>query len=179
MSSTKTILRDAAIVVAGSAVIALGVNEIRSDGIPIVQGEAHEILVPCPAEKLGPTEPVEVTDARVTQDGTLIIDAREAELYAEWHVEGAVNVFYDLLEETPEYRETIKRLLHTHRTAQRVVVYGDDEPDMKTQDGKPGDEAGTGFRLAGALSAQGMRNVLYVLGGASAMMKAHRPGGAP
>jgi hypothetical protein len=50
-----------------------------------------------------------------------------------------------------------------------VVVYGDDEPGRTTSDGRPGDEAGTGFLLAGALSGQGFKNVFYVVGGETAL----------
>lgn len=193
-ASLKTVVRDAVIVGVAASLVGIAVNAIRADGIPLVAKEDHPILGPCPAEKLGPSNPVEAGDPLIREEGTLLIDARDADAFSDWHVDAAVNVYYDILQESPEYRDTIRQLLKDHRTAKRVVVYGDDEAGMGVtstgeqcdpaeagvKDCKPGDSAGTGFLLAGALSGQGMRNVFYVLGGVETMKQAAGvEGGAP
>jgi hypothetical protein len=172
-----TLLRDATLVVAACAAVAVGVNLARPDGLALVAAEPHRVVVPCPGDKLGPASPMQPSDPLLSAAGTLLVDARDGAEYAQWHVDGAVSLTYDLLEETPEYRSTIADLLVTHADARRVVVYGDDQPGLETTDGRPGDAGGTGFLLAGALSRQGMRNVSYVLGGAAALRAAL--GGGP
>lgn len=174
-SRPLTLLRDATLVVAACSAVAIGVNLARPDGLALVASEPHRVVVPCPGDKLGPASPRQPSDPLLTAAGTLVVDARDAAEYAQWHLQGAINLTYDLLEETPEYRATIADLLVTHADARRVIVYGDDQPGLETPDGRPGDAGGTGFLLAGALSRQGMRNVSYVLGGAEAL-KAARGG---
>jgi rhodanese-related sulfurtransferase len=177
-AGTRSMLRDAVVVAVGATALALLVNALRPDGLALVASAPHAVIVPCPAEAVGPATPIEANDPRVTAADTLVVDAREATDFATWHPPGAVHVYYDLLAESPEYHDAIAELLRTHREARLVVVFGDDQLGYTTQDGVPGDEAGTGFRLAGALSAQGLKNVHYVLGGADALRAALAPEGS-
>ena len=174
-SGTRSMLRDAAAVVVVAVVIAVAFNALRGDGLPLVAQAPHAVLVPCPAEAAGSAAPIPPDDPLVRAADTVVVDAREADAYAAWHLPGAVHVYYDLLADTPEYKDAIADLLRTHRDAHLVVVYGDDQPGYTTAAGQPGDEAGTGFRLAAALSAQGLRNVRYVIGGADALRAALAP----
>jgi|GEM_PF-2737510 len=183
-AGTRSMLRDATLVVVSATVVALVTNAVRSDGLELVADAPHAVVVPCPAEVAGPATPIEADDPRIRDAATVVVDAREAEEYERWHAPAAIHLYYDLLAESPEYHDAIAELLQNHRSARLVVVYGDDEAGMTTTDGHPGDEAGTGFRLAGALSAQGLKNVHYVLGGATALhevLDAEPPaeGGAP
>ena len=176
----KTVVRDAALVALASSAVALGANALRSDSLELVASRPHVVLVPCPTDVLGPAEPIAAADPRLRAPGTLLVDAREADAFATWHADGAVRLTYDLLEESPQFKDEIASLLAEHGRATLVAVYGDDEAGFTTASGAPGDEAGTGFRLAGALSAQGMRQVHYVLGGAAALRAAlAAPAGTP
>ncbi|TNF37755.1 MAG: rhodanese-like domain-containing protein [Deltaproteobacteria bacterium] len=178
-AGARSMLRDTTLVVVGAALVALVTNAVREDGLPLVASAPHAVVVPCPAEVTGPASPIEATDPRLHDAGTVVVDAREAEEFAAWHAPGAEHLYYDLLAESPEYHDAIAALLQTHRSARLVAVYGDDEAGLTTADGQPGDEAGTGFRLAGALSAQGLKNVHYVVGGAAALRAALGAGDPP
>ena len=51
LSGTQGIMvaiRDAVVVVVASAILALGTNAVRADGIPLVAREPYRIFVPCP-----------------------------------------------------------------------------------------------------------------------------------
>lgn len=147
MSALST-LRDASGAVVLSAVLALAVNTVRKDGIPLVATEPYGIFVPCP-EPGGEVFPLQPTDVRWDDARELLIDARPPERYRGWHAAGSVNVPFDFLEPVPD--ETIAALVATR--SRRVVVYGDGlSPD-------------TGEELARELSGRGMRNVHFVPGG--------------
>ena len=177
-AGTRSMLRDAVLVAVGATALALVTNALRPDGLALVATAPHAVVVPCPAEAVGPAAPIEAADPRVAAPDTLVVDARDKADYDAWHPPGAVHLYYDMLAESPEYHDAIAELLSAHRAARLVVVYGDDQLGYTTKDGQPGDEAGTGFRLAGALSAQGLKNVHYVLGGADALRPALAPEGS-
>lgn len=149
-----TVFRDAAIVVALSAAVAVTTNKLRSSGIPLVATQEYEVLVPCPEHEGKPARPLAPADVRPGEKGLLLVDARDAEAYRAWHAPGAISIPYDYLEPKPEE----KRVLRSR--ARRVVVYGDGEnPD-------------SGEQLASAISGKGVKNVHFVRGGAPALRRA-------
>lgn len=157
----KSTCRDAAWVVAVAFGLALGVNAVRSDGLPLVADREYQVLVPCPevggeAAALAPTDPA-LRDPR-----TVLLDARDAAAFAAWHAPGARSVPYDYLAPTPQ--ETVREILASG--AARVVVVGD------------GDDPDSGRELARELAGRGLQNVAFVTGGAPAL-KAALAGGAP
>lgn len=150
------IIRDAALISALAAALALTVNAARTDSLPIVAAEEYAILVPCPVA-LTDIEAVEPSDPRVQDDRTLLIDARTAEEFAAWHLEGARNVVNDYLDPVPEstFEKLVDEILETG--VRQVVVYGD------------GDDPDSGWDMGRQLAGKGMRNVFYVNGGAPAL----------
>ncbi len=155
----RPVLRDAGLVVLVAATLALAVNAVRKDGIPLVAERPYETLVPCP-EPGGAVEAAEPSDPRLRDPGTLVVDARPAADYQAWHFAGAVHAPFDWLAEIEQVRPVVKRLAQqaagTHR--QRVVVYGD------------GGDPDTGLEWAKLLVAEGIKHVYYVRGGAPALM---------
>jgi len=145
-------LRDAAVVVAVAAVLALSVNGLRADGLPLVATEPYAIFVPCP-EPVGDAFPLAAADVAWGAPSELVIDARAADAYSAWHADEAVHLAYDFLD--PVAEERVDELLRSR--ASRVVVYGDGGvPDI-------------GEELGRELAGRGMRNVHFVEGGVSAV----------
>lgn len=148
--------------VAGLLLSGLGLtfNALYSDGIPLVADKEYDILVPCP-EPLGEVFPVEPDG--LSQEGTVVIDAREPEQFDEWHWAGASNVPFDFLD--PVSPDKVADIIRTR--ARRIAVYGD------------GDDPDSGRELARELAGRGARNVFFVPGGAPALMVGKGNGGAP
>lgn len=150
------ILRDAAIVTALSVVTALVVNAVRAEGIPLVQKEEYDILVPCP-EPVGDPEKIAADDPRIKDDKSLLLDVRSKEEFTDWHLEGARNQPFDWLgPPVDEEVGTVAKQVAASR-AQRVIVYGD------------GDNPDSGREWAKLLSGARIKNVFYVEGGAPAL----------
>jgi rhodanese-related sulfurtransferase len=151
-------LRDALLVVAAAAALGLGVNRARPDRLSLVAEREYEVLVPCP-DTVGAAPPLaaEAAGAR----GDLLVDARGAAEFAAWHAAGARSVPFDYLDPTPA--EAVRRLARSG--ARRLVVYGD------------GATPDSGQELARELAGRGLRNVVFVRGGAAAL-RAARPEGA-
>jgi len=151
-------LRDAACVVILAAGLALGFNKVRSQGLPLVAERAYEVLVPCPdtvAEAPG------IEPKAVGLQGDLVVDARSKVECEAWHVPGAQCVPFDYLDPTPA--EKVREIARSG--ARRVVVYGD------------GQEPDSGHELARELAGRGIRNVVWVRGGAPALREALSKGG--
>jgi rhodanese-related sulfurtransferase len=150
-------LRDAVLVVAAAAALALGFNRVRAQGIPLVAEREYEVLIPCPdtVAEAPPLDPV-AAGAR----GDLLVDARSAEEFARWHAPGARSLPFDYLDPTPA--DAVKGVARSG--GRRVVVYGDGQtPD-------------SGHELARELAGRGIRNVFYVRGGAPALQALPRRG---
>ncbi|MFW5740813.1 MAG: rhodanese-like domain-containing protein [Myxococcota bacterium] len=155
-NAPKTIVRDAAIVAALSTLVALSVNAVRTEGIPLVQQEEYDILVPCP-EPVGDPEEMAASDPRIESDKSLLLDVRSKEEFAEWHVSGARNQPFDWLGPPVDKEvKTVAKQVAASR-AHRVIVYGD------------GDNPDSGREWAKLLSGARIKNVFYVKGGAPAL----------
>ena len=156
-SSWRRATVEAAAVAAVAGLVALGVNALRPQGLPLVARTPYEVLVPCP-EPGGPVEPVEPADAALRGTRVFLVDARDAGSYRTGHLPGAVNVPYDWLDPLPE--PDLKRLARQIAAsgATRVFVYGD------------GDRPDSGEHLGREISGRGIRNVGFVRGGAPALL---------
>ena len=148
----RATLRDSVLVVAGCAAIALAFNGLRSGGIPLIQREQYELLVPCP-DISAEVDPLEPSDPKLAAAGTLMVDAREADAFAAWHRPEARSVVYDFLE--PVSEEVVRDIARSG--SKLVVVYGD------------GADPDTGRELAKEIASKGIRNVHFVRGGAPAL----------
>lgn len=149
-------VRDAAIIVVISLILSVSVNAIRSTGaIALVAEEEYQVLVPCPEHEGKPAEAAAAATVKLGEEGVLMVDARDV-AKGQWSVAGAVSIPYDFLE--PTSPEILRKVLDSR--AKRVVVFGD------------GDNPDTGEQLASELSGHGIRNVVFVQGGAPALKKA-------
>ncbi|HNZ21629.1 MAG TPA: rhodanese-like domain-containing protein [Polyangiaceae bacterium] len=152
----REIVRDAVIVTALSALVAVGVNALREEGIRWVQQEEYDILVPCP-EPVGEPEVMKGDDARMSDGKSLLLDVRSKQEYDAWHVSGARSQPFDWLgPPVDEEVKTVAKQVAASR-AQRVIVYGD------------GDDPDSGKEWAKLLSGANIKNVFYVEGGAPSL----------
>jgi hypothetical protein len=162
MPPWAVVFRDCAIVVAACTAIALAQNGVRSDGLPLVQAEEYQILVPCP-ETSGQVAATPPAAAMKGDAAVLLIDARGAAAFAQWHAPGAINVPFDYLE--PTSLERLHRIAASG--AREVLVYGD------------GNDPDSGEQLAKELAGRGIRNVGFTSGGAPAILSLGREGAQP
>jgi len=147
---------EAVVVAAVAGGLALLVNGVRPDGLPLVAADPYETLVPCP-EPGGPVEGVAADDPVLDDPRTFLLDARTPDEFAAWHCPGAVNVPYDWLDPLPEATlEELARSVAASR-ARTVVVYGD------------GGRPDSGEHLGREISGRGIHNVHFVVGGAGAL----------
>ncbi len=150
------VVRDAAIVAALSVLLSLTVNAARSTkALPLVADKEYQVLVPCP-EHEGSADALAAAKVRPGEQGVLLVDARDEEQRRSWKARGAVSIPYDFLE--PSSPEMLRKVLNSR--ARRVVVFGD------------GDNPDSGEQLARELSGHGIRNVVFVKGGAPALKAA-------
>lgn len=149
---------EAALISAASAILALAVNGLRANGLPLVAPTPYTILVPCP-EPGGPVEAIAPNDPTIRGPRTFLIDARGADEFGRAHLPGATNVPYDWLDPTPdaELERLVKSVASSGAT--RVVVYGD------------GGRPDSGEHLGREISGGGIRNVGFVRGGAPALFE--------
>ena len=117
------------------------------------------VAAPAPAGPRGETQAEASAKALAAaavqpgERGVVLVDAREAAAVTTWHPVGAVSIPYDFLE--PTSPGLLQKVLSSR--ARRVVVYGD------------GEDPDSGEQLAQELSGKGIRNVVYVKGGAPAL----------
>ena len=157
-------VKEAALIAAGTAVLALLGNLVHPEKIPYFADEAYEILVPCP-EPGGEVLPIKPGDSSWSAPGQFFIDARAKAAFDTRHYHGAVNVTYDYLDPTP--KEVLVQLAKdiAHSKAKRVIVYGD------------GDQPDTGKQLGKEISGYGIKNVYFIKGGAPVLEKQASLGG--
>ncbi len=93
-------LREAALLIFLSVVLSLGINALRTDGIPLSENWTDKTL-----RALG-DKALDLSRAKALHAtaGILFVDAREAESYAAGHVAGAVNLPYDPFNPQSEQR---------------------------------------------------------------------------
>jgi len=158
--SRQTVLwqigRDTAIVVVAAATLALGVNMLRDNGIPLVQQEAYNILVPCP-EAVGDAEQIPADDSRVLDERSLVLDVRLESDFKAWHLPGAENQPFDWLGPPVDKEVSEVAMKIAASGAHRVIVYGD------------GDDPDSGREWARLLSGARIKHVFYVQGGGPAL----------
>lgn len=149
-------LGEAILIAACCSLVALAVNALRPDGLPLIAERDYEILVPCP-EPGGDVTAIAPSDPLLDSPSTFVVDARPAAAAEAWTFRQAMNVPYDYLDPTPEgvLREVARAIAASR--ARHLAVYGD------------GDDPDTGELLAKEISASGIKNVLFVEGGAPAL----------
>jgi hypothetical protein len=162
MRQVTAVARDALVVVAACSVTGLAVNVLRANGIPLIQQEPYQILVPCP-ESNGHADAIQPGDPSLREPGSLLIDARSATDFNAWHPANALHVPYDYLE--PTSSAALNRI--TASGAKRVIVYGD------------GGDPDSGEQLAREIAGKGIRNVGFLVGGAGALQSASAEVRAP
>ncbi len=155
-------LGEAAMVVLATSALALTVNALRRDGLPLVATSPYATLVPCP-EPGGPVLGVSPEDMGRDSSRDFLVDARAEQDYLAWHLPGAENVPYDWLDPLPDARLRELARVIAASGASRVVVYGD------------GGRPDSGEHLGREISGGGIRNVCFVVGGVPAL----RPGSGP
>jgi len=157
-SKVLLIVRDAFLVIIIATTLALGSNAFREDGIPLVAKEEYTILVPCP-ESMGEAIPINADDPLIKDPDSLLIDVRSRKEFDEWHLPQALNQPYDWLAEQDEVdrkaAEVAKSIARSRKS--HVVVYGD------------GGNPDAGEHWAASLSESGIKNVVFISGGAGAL----------
>jgi hypothetical protein len=147
----------ATLVVLVAAGLGIVSNAVRGrEGIAWIQTKPYDILVPCP-ESVGAASPIAAGSLVEGDAASLVIDARSAEEFSVWHFRDALNTPFDWL--GPPVQEEVGHLAKNVAAsrARRVVVYGD------------GDDPDSGREWARLLAGGGIRNVVYVEGGAKAL----------
>jgi hypothetical protein len=157
-------LRDAILITLIASGVGAGINLVHPERIPFVAQQQYETLVPCP-EPGGEVTAMTPNDPLLTASETFLVDARAEGEHAFWSFGDAMNVPYDYLDPTPD--EVVQDLAEriARSKAQRVVVYGD------------GATPDTGEQLGREISGKGIKNVVFVAGGAPALKKSKRPEG--
>lgn len=157
MRQFRRVLVEAAAVALAASTLALAVNAVRSDGLPLVARVPYEVLVPCP-EPGGEVNPLEPTDPVVASPRTFLIDARALrDASAAPGPPGAVSIPYDWLDPIPEADMTALARAIASSRATRVVVFGD------------GGRPDSGEHLGREIAGRGIKNVAFVRGGARAL----------
>jgi len=149
-------LAEASALTLASAAVALGVNCVRDDRLPLVAREHYTILVPCP-EPVGEAKPLAPRDPKVVAADTLVIDARSKEEFQRWHLRGAMHLEFDWLGPPPDKEVALVAKKMAASRTRNIVVYGD------------GGDPDTGREWARLLSGARLKNVHYVTGGAAAL----------
>lgn len=152
-------VRDALLVTLVASAVGLLANLVHPERIPFFADREYSVLVPCP-EPGGAVMEMRADDPLLAAQETFLVDARSEGEYARWKLRDAVNVPFDYLDPTPPAMvENIARRAAGSK-AQRVVVYGD------------GGEPDSGEQLGKEISGRGIKNVLFVVGGAPAIAEA-------
>ena len=157
-----TILGRAVVLAAVGAVLGLGVNAVRPQGLALVAEEPYEIYVPCPMmpAEATPVEPAELAELEL--DDLVIIDARPVAAYDHRRIPGSHSRPYHPLKSPP------KQVLAEYRALGPFFFN-----DTATT------EIDSGRLLAAELAAAGCLGVRYLEGGFAAWRAAGRPSERP
>lgn len=162
-SAWRAIVADAVWVALVFSALALGVNAVRTDGLPLVAEKPYDDLlyVPCPVDAAGiEVEGLAADDPRARSDRTLFIDTRSEAEFAAWHVAGALHMPHDPLQTpTDETIEAVARQVAASGRRQVLVYCAGDWPDAED--------------FGRLLAKNGIRNVFHVRGGAPALRAEH------
>jgi rhodanese-related sulfurtransferase len=146
MNKVVKIILQIAAVTSFSAALALAVNGIRKEGLPLV--------MPFPPESRCPSRTAEgvgtgVKDAlqALAREEVLFVDARTSEAFGKGHIWGAISVPYSFLEPVPQ--EAIERI----KRHKKVIVYGNSRSAERSK------------LMAGELSESGVKGASYLEGG--------------
>jgi 3-mercaptopyruvate sulfurtransferase SseA len=156
----------AGVLVVVPALLALAVDLVRPDGLPLVTDTDYrnEILVPCPENPLEAKE-VALVDLPADFAGLTVVDARSQGEYLAGHVPQAISVPH--------------RTLHTADAAFKAALTKDLEPLRGIPGAKIlvcGDErTGSGRDFAAVLLENGFSGVRYLANGCAAWEAAGRP----
>ena len=153
-------VRDAFLVFIIATTLAVVGNAFREDGSPLVAREEYTILVPCP-ESMGEAIAINGDDSLIRDPTSLLIDVRSREEFDEWHLPQALNQPFDWLAEQDEVnRKAAELAKNIARSGKHhVVIYGD------------GGNPDAGKHWAALLSESGIKNVVFISGGAGALRR--------
>ena len=152
MQGAVKIVAQMLLVSAGSAVIALAANALRSDGLPLVMPFPPEYK--CPSiVKAG--QPVEVAKALEVygRPDIVFVDARNGEKFKSGHIKGAVHIPYSFIEPISE------KSLAALRKFSTVIVYCNTIGEERSR------------MMAGELSSAGVEGVVFLRGGLAGWAK--------
>jgi len=119
--SLGNLLRRSALLVAFSALVAVGVNAGRPDSLEWVASAEYEIYENCP-EGTGSATTVTLREIVEKPDYFLLVDCRSLEEYEESHIPNAISIPYDPLFSVDE--EAIFQI-QKESDGRTVVVIGD------------------------------------------------------
>jgi rhodanese-related sulfurtransferase len=123
LKTAAVIVLQAAVIVVGAVLLAIGTNAIRSDGIPLIATVEYEIFAPC-KDSEAESQAADVQDLSGTDANVLYVDARPAEAFAAEHVDGSINIPYSVLfGASTEDIDKVKREIAS-RKAETIVVFG-------------------------------------------------------
>ncbi len=148
LSDLFRIIRNSVIITIVVSVLAIIINFIHPNRIPLVAKQPYEIYVPCP-DTTGEVKEIDTKEFFSLSGESAVIDARIREEFEKWHFGGAVNIPYDFL--APVCPLKIKEIIAMKK--KYVIVYGD------------GEEPDSGKELAKEIAGKGVRNVYYLRGG--------------
>lgn len=160
------VLMQALLIVVASAVIAVGTNAVRPDGIELVTDVEYEIFAAC-KDSEAESEAADVGRLQgQPKEAILYVDARPAEAFAAEHVKDSINIPYSaLFGASPEDIDNVKRAAQAKK-AVTIVVYGlfadPDAPGEKVDFAKP---------LAQQLVESGITGAKHLEGGMEQLKK--------
>ena len=157
-----------------AAILGMGTNLVRSDGIPLVTDIPYEIFAPCRDSEVRASawegdQNVGEKDQRI-----IYVDARPKELFEQERVQGAFNVPYSPLFGADRADIANLALEVKRRKAEILIVYGTMEAPRGASSEAPanpsgGEESATQVDLSRSLAEQlmesGLANVKHVKGG--------------
>ncbi|MBN2802729.1 MAG: rhodanese-like domain-containing protein [Deltaproteobacteria bacterium] len=166
LSKSSTLRRsfvEAVIIALIGSILGIAVSFVHPRGIPLVEDEPYEIIVPCkvPGGKVKPVDP-----SILKADKVFIVDARSKEEFDLWHPQNASLLTYDFLDAVSQ--EDLTNLANSivKARALKVVVYGD------------GSNPDTGELLGKEISGRGIKNVYFIKGGIDTLKGTAKTGGA-
>jgi rhodanese-related sulfurtransferase len=146
MNKVGRIILQIAAVTTFSAALALTVNGVRREGLPLVMPFPPESLCPSRTAKGVGTGIKEALQA-FARGEVLFVDARTSEAFGKGHILGAISVPYSFLEPVPQ--EAIERI----KRHKKVIVYCNSKDAERSK------------LMAGELSESGVKGASYLEGG--------------